>query len=91
MTYPTDEWEWLSSQPRDLENTETDTVDQDLARSFARTFNNQRDGERVLEHLRRLTRERTLGPETPDTVLRYVEGQRGLVAYVERLAARGRT
>ncbi len=68
-------------------------ADHELAKSFARTFSKeggQGDGEQVLAHLRSLTRDRTLGPETSDAVLRYVEGQRGLVAYMERMIARGR-
>lgn len=93
MTQPTDEWAWLSSQPGNTERPEANTADHELAKSFARTFsqeNGREDGKRVLAHLRSLTRERTLGPETPDTVLRHVEGQRGLVAYIERLITRGR-
>ena len=63
---------------------------QDLAIAFARTFGHD-EGKRVLAHLRSLTRDRTFGPETPVRTLRYMEGQRSLVAYMERLVARGRT
>lgn len=44
------------------------------------------DGARALAHLRRITIERRLGPEAPEALLRHVEGQRALVALIERLA-----
>lgn len=43
-------------------------------------------GARVLAHLRRMTIERRLGPDAPAALLRHVEGQRALVALIERLA-----
>ncbi len=89
MTHTHDEWAWLSPQASKPEGARADPADQELAKSFARTFG-QSDGKRVLAHLLNLTKDRALGPETPGTVLRYVEGQRGLVAYMERMIARGR-
>jgi hypothetical protein len=61
----------------------------ELARAFARALSSA-DGELVLAHLRRLTRERSLGPDVPDATLRHLEGQRQLVAQIEALVARGR-
>jgi len=89
MTDQSDERAWFS--PVSIENGETNshTTPLELEKSFARTFA-QVDGEKVLAHLRGLTRERFLGPEASDATLRYLEGQRGLVAYMERLAKRGR-
>jgi len=89
MSHTDDEWTWLSLQPRTNQPPPSHEADTALAKCFTRTFEHD-DGARVLAHLRSLTRERVLGPETPDSVLRHVEGQRGLVAYMERLIARGR-
>jgi|GEM_PF-711552 len=66
-------------------------VDNDhLCQSFVRCFSSD-DGMRVLSHLRSMTRDRVLGPEASDAALRYIEGQRQLVAFVESQIARGRT
>ncbi len=46
-------------------------------------------GRQVLAHLRQVTIERRLPPDAPDALLRFVEGQRGLVAQIERLATAG--
>lgn len=61
----------------------------DLAMAFARCFRGQ-DGERVLQHLRRLTIERRLAPDCSEAELRHLEGQRHLVAYMGQLVSRGR-
>ncbi|MBB4266110.1 hypothetical protein [Roseospira visakhapatnamensis] len=60
-----------------------------LARVAARVFRGD-DGARVLAHLRALTTHRHLGPEASDAALRFLEGQRALVAHLERLIAEGR-
>lgn len=60
-----------------------------LARAFARCFAGA-DGARVLDHLRRLTTGRVLGPEATCAALRHLEGQRALVAHIAGLVARGR-
>jgi hypothetical protein len=65
-----------------------DTVAPDIALAFARCFATV-DGKRVLDHLRRTTLERSLGPGASDAVLRHVEGQRHLVAQILALTAQG--
>lgn len=80
---------WQPFQDIPISLSDQDTSIEGLAKFYARTFSTH-DGEHVLSHLRGMTRERTLGPEVPDSVLRYVEGQRRLVAYIERLIERGR-
>jgi hypothetical protein len=60
-----------------------------LARACARLFRGD-DGERLLRHLHALTRDRHLGPDASDAALRYLEGQRALVAHLDRLIAAGR-
>ncbi len=60
----------------------------DIAVAFARCFSTG-DGKRVLDHLRRMTLERSLGPGASDAVLRHVEGQRHLVAQILALVAQG--
>ncbi len=67
-----------------------DDESRELARVFARCFRG-RNGARVLGHLRAVTVERRLGPEASEALLRHLEGQRHLVAYIESLVARGRS
>jgi len=57
--------------------------------AFARCFSG-RDGEIVLSHLTSVTLKRALGPESSDALLRHLEGQRQLVAYIQGLIERGR-
>ncbi len=88
MTTAHDGWDWFESSgasPEDIAAAEE--ADADLERAFACCFRGSH-GARVLRHLRALTVERVLGPESPDTLLRYVEGQRQLVAYICALVER---
>lgn len=62
--------------------------DERLAAAYARCFVGG-DGRQVLDHLRALTMNRTLGPAAPDAALRHLEGQRALVAHVLALVVRG--
>lgn len=79
-------WPWAASPapgpPGDLARAH-------LARSAARVFRGE-DGAVLLTHLRALTRDRHLGPEASDAALRHLEGQRALVAHLDRLIAEGR-
>jgi hypothetical protein len=61
-----------------------------LARACVRLFTHD-DGRRLLAHLRAQTIGRHLGPEASDAALRHLEGQRALVAHLERLIAEGWT
>ena len=61
----------------------------DLARMAARLFGSG-DGETLLRHLRDMTLDRCLGPESGDAALRHLEGQRHLVLHLLALVARGR-
>ena len=61
----------------------------DTERAFARLFTSE-DGQRVLGHLQAMTFQRALGPDTSDQQLRYLEGQRALVASILRLFDKGR-
>ncbi|MGH1375595.1 MAG: hypothetical protein ACRBCK_04520 [Alphaproteobacteria bacterium] len=58
-------------------------------KAFARLFASE-DGKKVLGHLQAITFGRALGPASPDAHLRYIEGQRALVATILRLIDRGR-
>ena len=60
-----------------------------LARQAARLFASS-DGEAVLQHLKEITLDRCLFPESGDAALRHLEGQRHLVLHLLCLAARGR-
>ncbi len=61
----------------------------DMAPVFARLFRGA-DGERALIWLRGRTIERRLSPEASEASLRWLEGQRFLVATIEALVRRGR-
>lgn len=60
----------------------------DIEKIYAQTFNTG-NGQRVLEHLRRMTIERVLGPDATDAELRALEGQRMLVHIIEQMIKRG--
>ncbi len=55
---------------------------------FAHTFSGA-SGVAVLEYLRRITVERTLGANATDAELRTLEGQRALVHQIENMIQRG--
>ena len=57
--------------------------------AYARTFGTA-SGAVVLEHLRKITIERSLGPNASESELRSVEAQRALVHKIEQLVLRGR-
>jgi hypothetical protein len=63
---------------------------QDIERTYARLFASD-DGQKVLAHLQVMTFHRAMGPSCPDEQLRYMEGQRAMVASILRLIDRGRT
>lgn len=71
-------WAWFDGVPVSASNSE-------LRGSFVRTFNTNA-GRQVLAHLRSATIERRTPPETPECVLRHLEGQRFLVQLIERMA-----
>lgn len=62
----------------------------DIERTFARLFASQ-DGQKVLSYLQVITFHRALGPGSSDEQLRYLEGQRSLIATILRLIDRGRS
>lgn len=61
----------------------------EIEKSFARLFATD-DGQKVLAHLQILKFQRALGPGVADEQLRYIEGQRSMVATILRLIDRGR-
>lgn len=61
----------------------------EIEKCFARLFSTD-DGQRVLSHLQVITFNRALGPDSADQQLRYLEGQRSMVATILRLIDRGR-
>jgi hypothetical protein len=86
MTEISSGWQWFDApESRELRDAESDP---DVVIAFARCFDS-RDGDRVLQHLRRLTLERALGPGASDAQLRHLEGQRQLVAYILAMITAG--
>ena len=61
----------------------------EIKKAFARLFATE-DGQKVLAHLQVLTFQRALGPGVADEQLRYIEGQRSMVATILRMIDRGR-
>ncbi len=82
-------WAWFDPKPQHQALPGASEADADLAQAFARCFRGA-DADRVMEHLKAQTLDRVLGPGVPDGTLRYVEGQRQLVAYVAAMIERGR-
>ena len=60
-----------------------------IERAFARCFAGS-EGELVLSHLRGLTLDRALGPNSTDAALRHLDGQRCLFLHIQSLIDRGR-
>ena len=87
MKQDNDAWSWIEGKPHS--NKGTDASNMEICRSFARLFTHH-ESAKVLEHLRKSTRERVFGPEVSEATLRYVEGQRALVAYIENMIERGK-
>ena len=61
----------------------------EVERAFARLFSTD-DGQIALAHLQAATFLRALGPAAADGALRYMEGQRAVVATILRMIERGR-
>lgn len=61
----------------------------DISLNYARCFGTP-SGRAVLDHLRKITIERTLGANASDGELRWAESQRALVRQIESQIARGR-
>ena len=61
---------------------------QEIEKYYAKTFNTSA-GRHVLEHLRRITIERFLGPCALESELRTLEAQRALVHQIEQMINRG--
>lgn len=79
---PPEGWGWF--EPAAVEEESAPVRD-----AFVRAFAGDA-GRQVLEYLRQATIERRLPPDAPSALLRFVEGQRSLVAQIERLARPGR-
>lgn len=87
-------WDWFDT-PRAQAHDSTasrgkeDRPREEIAKAFARCFGAP-GAQEVMAHLRAVTVERVLSPQVDDRVLRHLEGQRQLVAYIEALVRLGR-
>lgn len=61
----------------------------EMEKIFARMFSSD-EGKKALAYLQMITFCRALGPNSSDTELRHLEGQRAMVATILRLIDRGR-
>ncbi|MBT3559279.1 MAG: hypothetical protein HN644_00825 [Rhodospirillales bacterium] len=82
-----DAWAWF--EEHDARTVSPPPVSHELHKAFARLLAYP-EAKTVLSHLHAVTRNRVLGPDVSEAVLRYGEGQKALVAYMERMAAKGR-
>lgn len=80
-----DGWAWFET----TDHAADEQVAPDVALAFAHCFAG-RDGERALDHLRKLILDRRLPPSASNAELRHLEGQRSVVAYLVALIERGR-
>lgn len=78
-------WTWFTPPSHPSAEVSGLTLAQATARIFA-----SNDGEALLQHLKEMTLDRCLGPDSGDAALRHLEGQRHLVLHLQSLAARGR-
>ncbi|MCR4918029.1 MAG: hypothetical protein K5912_03750 [Alphaproteobacteria bacterium] len=62
----------------------------DIEIAYARAFLSE-SGSIVIKHLRKMTLERTLGPNASESELRTLEGQRALVQHIEQMILRGKS
>ena len=81
-----DNWVWLDTDT----SRSADADDHELVRSFAGCFKGA-EGENVLKHLRQTILDRRLGPKASDAELRFLEGQRSVVAHIVAMLERGRS
>ena len=61
----------------------------EIEQNYARAFGTAA-GAAVIQHLRKITIERVLGPNATDAELRGLEAQRALVHQIESLISRGK-
>lgn len=81
-----DVWAWFET-----DSAQTVDVDKnELMRSFTRCFRGA-DGAIVLSHLRQTILERRLGPKASDAELRFLEGQRSVVAHIISMLEQSRS
>jgi hypothetical protein len=81
-------WSWFNVGAQEEDYRSPPNIDQELETTFARCFRGE-DGLKVLRHLRTITLDRVLGPSASDSLLRHMDGQRQLFAYILSLVQRG--
>lgn len=81
-------WAWFENTSP-LSDSEKPPLDHDLTFAFAKCFGDD-VGVKVLAHLKAITHLRSFGPDASDALLRHMEGQRQLVAYITSLIEQGR-
>ena len=73
----------------DVKNEEPSDKNSVIAQSFFRCFHTY-EGKSVLDYLCKITKDRFLGPDASDFELRFLEGQRALVAQIISLINKGK-
>ena len=63
---------------------------QEIEKQYARAFGTPA-GRIVLQHMRKITIERTYGPNVTDAELRWAEANRTFVHQIEQMIARGKS
>jgi len=82
-------WHWFEENTTDKPDDDGKGAEnRELAVAAARCLSGS-EGNRLMKHLRHMTRERLLAADCSNRVLRHLEGQRFVVAYLETLIQRG--
>ena len=85
---PLEGWDWFGTEAgHEFPISSDDSQLEELSRAFRECFHSA-SGQAVLSHLRTITLDRFLGPMVADSVLRHLEGQRHLMAYILALSER---
>jgi len=84
---PADDWNWF--EPTSPRQTRPSPFDKPQLEKIASRIFQSHEGRYLLDYLRAITIERTLGPDASDSLLRHLEGQRQLVAMLTKMVERG--
>jgi len=82
-------WEGIDAAREDTGVDQNASSQTEIAQAFTRCFATS-PGCQVLDHLRAITLDRSLGPHASEALLRHAEGQRQLVLHIITLIAKGR-
>jgi hypothetical protein len=89
MNDQTNDWGWFDTASGSAPASYALAFDKNQLATIITRFFRSSEGAYLLDYLRAITVERTLGPDASDNLLRHLEGQRQLVSMLINLADRG--